>query len=152
LPRPTKPTAPLVTTAWVAPSIWRYLAAICYDWLLLLAVLFAATALLLPFNGGQAFSHQQWFYPLYLLAVSFYYYGGFWVHGGQTLGLRAWRLKVLTLNHQPMNWQQAALRFIGALLSCTVLGLGLFWRLWDKNHRTWHDYLSGTTVLLDTSH
>ena len=131
-----------------APGFWRYLAALFYDFLLLLAVLFIATALLLPFNDGKAFSSQQIAYPFYLLAVSFLFYGWFWTHGGQTLGMRAWKIKVLTFDQKTITWRQAGWRFIGALLSWSLGGLGFFWTLLDRQHYSLHDRLSKTALFL----
>lgn len=132
-----------------APGFLRRLAAILYDLLLLLALLFVATALLLPLNAGEAFTTHQFFYPLYLLIISFLFYAWFWTHGGQTLGLRAWKIKVLTFDLKPISWKQALFRFAGAILSWGVFGLGFFWILIDKNHRSWHDNLSKTALFFD---
>lgn len=142
---PKTGAADVNTTASI-PGFWRILLAIVYDFFLLVAVLFLATALLLPFNAGKAFTADQLFYPAYLLAVSFVFYGWFWTHGGQTLGLRAWNIRLLTLNQQPITWKQAFLRFSAALLSWSVFGLGFLWILIDKNKRSWHDYLSKTAL------
>jgi uncharacterized RDD family membrane protein YckC len=133
------------------PGLVRILAAIVYDFLLLVAVFFFATAILLPFNGGKAFSQQQIFYPCYLLAVAFGFYGWFWTHGGQTLGLRSWKMKVLTENRYPITWMQAFIRFITSLFSFGILGLGFFWVLIDKNHRSWHDIASKTGIFMDAA-
>lgn len=130
----------------LAPGFLCRLAIVIYDLLLLFAVLFLATALVLPFNHGEAFTHQL-FYSLYLLLVSFLFYGWFWTHGGQTLGLRAWKTKVLTLDQQPITWLQALIRFATALVS---LGLGLLWILVSKDRRAWHDSLSKTAVFYQT--
>ncbi len=127
------------------PNLLRRFAAIFYDLLLLLSVLFVATALILPFNAGQAFT-QHWLYSLYLLIVSFIFYGWFWTHGGQTLGLRAWKLQVLTFDSQSITWFQAFLRFSGAIVSWTALGFGFLWALIDKNKRCWHDVFSKTDI------
>lgn len=131
------------------PGFLRRLAAILYDLLLLIAVLFVATALLLPLNKGEAFTAQQFFYPLYLLVISFLFYAWFWTHGGQTLGLRAWKIKALTFDLKPVSWKQALLRFTAAILSWGLFGLGFFWILIDKNHRSWHDNLSKTALFFD---
>jgi uncharacterized RDD family membrane protein YckC len=131
------------------PGFLRRLTAIVYDLLLLIAVLFVATALVLPFNAGQAFTAQQFFFPLYLLLVSFLFYAWFWTHGGQTLGLRAWKMKVLTQDRQPISWKQALLRFTVAIASWGFFGLGFWWILIDKNQRSWHDHLSKTTLFFD---
>lgn len=127
------------------PNLLRRLAAIFYDSLLLLSVLFVATALILPFNAGQAIT-KSIFYLLYLLIISFIFYGWFWTHGGQTLGLRAWKLSVLTFDKKPISWQQAFWRFSSAILSWGILGFGFGWALFNKNKRCWHDTLSKTDI------
>ena len=133
-------------TETVTPGFFRRMAVILYDFLLLLAVLFLATAIVLPFNSGDAFSSSQVLYPLYLLTVSFVFYGWFWTHGGQTLGLRSWKMTILTLDQQPISWKQAFIRFITAIISWLCFGLGFIWSIFDKHHFTWHDRLSGTTL------
>jgi uncharacterized RDD family membrane protein YckC len=133
------------------PGLLRRLTALFYDLLLLIAVLFVATALLLPFNGGKAFSAQQFLFPLYLVLVSFFFYAWFWTHGGQTLGLRAWKIKVLTLDKKTISWKQALIRFTAAIISWGFFGLGFLWVLVDKNQRSWHDHLSKTALFFDVS-
>jgi len=132
-----------------APGFLRRSAAMLYDFLLLLAILFVATALLLPFNSGKAFSSGQIAYPIYLLLVSFLFYGWFWTHGGQTLGLRTWKLRVATLDNRSITWQRAMLRFLAALISWMTFGLGFFWLLIDRKKRAWHDHLSKTGIFFD---
>lgn len=127
------------------PNLLRRFAAIFYDFLLLLSVLFLATALILPFNAGQAFT-QHWLYSCYLLGISFTFYGWFWTHGGQTLGLRAWKLQILTFDRKTITWQQAFLRFSSAILSWAVLGLGFLWSLTNQERRCWHDLFSKTDI------
>lgn len=126
------------------PNLLRRFAAIFYDSLLLLSVLFLSTALILPFNAGQAFS-TSWLYSLYLLCVSFGFYGWFWTHGGQTLGLKAWKLQVLTIDKKSITWRQAFLRFSSAIISWLVLGMGFAWAL-RKDKRCWHDVFSKTDI------
>jgi uncharacterized RDD family membrane protein YckC len=129
------------------PGLLRRLGAIVYDSLLLVAVLFFSTAILLPLNRGEAFQPDQLFYPVYLFAVSFLFFGWFWTHGGQTLGMRAWKLKVCSQNRTPISWPQALLRFTAALLSWSALGLGFIWILFNRNKCAWHDWLSNTRIV-----
>ncbi len=130
-----------------APGFLHRLAAQIYDIFLLVAVLFLATALLLPLTDGAPVSEQRLLlYQIYLAAISFLFYGWFWTHGGQTLGLRAWKIKVLTLNQKPISWRQALLRFITAIISLAFLGLGFLWIFMNKNRYSWHDYLSKTAL------
>jgi uncharacterized RDD family membrane protein YckC len=133
-----------------APGFLRRLAAQIYDFLLLIALLFLATALLLPFTSGEAVSNQQTLiYRIYLTVISFLFYGWFWTHGGQTLGLRAWKIKVLTFDQKPISWKQALLRFVTAFVSWGFFGLGFLWILFDKNRRGWHDHLSKSALFFD---
>ncbi|MDD1627213.1 MAG: RDD family protein [Methylococcaceae bacterium] len=81
--------------------------------------------------------------------MSFFFYGWFWTHGGQTLGLRAWKIKILTLDQKPINWTQALLRFTTSIISWAFFGLGFLWILFDKNQRSWHDHLSKTALFFD---
>lgn len=118
--------------------------AVLYDALLLLAVLFLATALALPFNAGQAFSPEQHYYSLYLLTVAYLFYAWFWTHGGQTLGMKAWKISLINAAGPGISWRQASLRFCCALLSWLCLGLGFIWCLFDRERLCWHDRLSKT--------
>ncbi len=131
----------------------RRFGAIFYDGLLLFAVLFAGTAALLPLTGGRAVAPGSGWYQAYLLALSFLYFGWFWTHGGQTLGMRAWRLRLRVRGHDEgrLPWRWALARFLTAGLSWAALGLGFAWALWDPERLTWHDRLSGTMLVLERS-
>ncbi|MGY6274462.1 RDD family protein [Methylomonas sp. MgM2] len=127
-----------------APGFFRRMAAVIYDALLLFAVLFFATVIALPFNSGQAFSSGQYYFSWYLFGVSYFFYTWFWTHGGQTLGLRAWKMMLVNTEGTGVNWRQATLRYFAALLSWACFGFGFFWSLFDKNRLCWHDRLSKT--------
>lgn len=106
----------------------RRLAAIVYDGLLLAGVLIFASALawgLMALLLGSAavtldnpLSGNP-FFQTYLLLVCFFFYGGFWVRGGQTLGMRAWRLRITRHDGRGIGWSQALLRFLTASLWLT---------------------------------
>jgi len=72
----------------------------------------------------------------------------FWLNGGQTLGMQAWRIKLVNFQGGPPSAGRALLRCLGAFLSAACLGLGYLWCLIDHNNRYWHDYLSGTELIL----
>lgn len=131
------------------PGLARRLAVMCYDGLLLFAVLFAATAVILPLTGGEAVAPNDPLYSGYLLAVSFAYFGWFWTHGGQTLGMRAWGVRVVDGSGRPPGWRRGLLRFVAALLSWLPLGLGFLWVIVDGRKRAWHDRLSGTRLVCE---
>lgn len=120
-----------------------------YDALLLWGILFLA-GLPLPLIAEEM--RQLWWVVIltqvYLLAICLLFFGWFWVHGGQTLGMRAWRLKVVNPDGTTVTWRRAVIRFFSALLSWIPLGLGYLWVLVDKEKRAWHDHLSDTFVTL----
>ena len=120
--------------------------AMLYDGFLLFAVEAFAAALLswylgtVPEDGNPA-------YFAFLLTIAFAFYGGFWTTGGQTLGMKTWRLRLETKDGGPVRFRTALLRFVAALFSWLPLGLGFIWMLWDKQRRTWHDMASGTRIV-----
>ena len=120
-----------------------------YDGVLVLAVWFLATAVLLPFTGGQAIAAGTWWFAPYLIAVSFLYFGGFWVHGGQTLGMRAWKLRLRGLDGDSVGWAAAAIRYVGAIASWLALGLGFWWAGVDARKLSWHDRLSRSALWIE---
>jgi len=122
-------------------SLFRRLAALLYDSLLMLAVWFLATVILLPLTDGEAISHNP-FLTTYLLFISFFFYSWFWMHGGQTLGMRSWKLQLHNINPGPISLWQALLRFMVAIPSALLVGLGYLWMLIDKDRLTWHDRYS----------
>lgn len=83
----------------------------------------------------------------WLLAVAFLFFGWFWTHGGQTLGMRTWRIRVQTRDGRAISWTQALLRFLTALVSWGALGLGFWWSLWDPERMTWHDRWSESVLV-----
>jgi len=130
------------------PGFFRYIAAIFYDLILVIAVLLFATAIFHFLNHGKVtISSSLIVFRLYLLCVSFIFYGWFWTHGGQTLGLRAWKLRLVNQKHADINWKQAFIRYITACASWLVFGLGVFWRLWQKDRMTWQDLCSKSYII-----
>lgn len=105
-------------------GLLRRLAALFYDALLLAAVLMIASALSLPFTGGEAVRAGNPFFSTYILLVAFFFFAWFWTHGGQTLGMRAWRLRLQQLNGSGVSWWHALLRFLSALPAWLLFGLG----------------------------
>ncbi len=120
------------------------LGAAVYDGLLLVALFFLATALVAPLMPSDHIPTGTIWFQAYLLLVMFGFYGWFWTHGGQTLGMRAWRLRVLNTDGSALRWSRALLRFIVAWLAWfSVIGLLLCLR----NGVALHDQLSNTRVL-----
>ena len=125
-------------------SLIKQLAAMIYDSLLIFAVLFFATAIVLLFNEGEAIESSPAF-NFYLLMVLFSFYAWFWHKSGQTLGMRAWKIRIVSEFGGNPSWGVSYLRLGFALISLLCFGLGYLWRLFKPY--TWHDRLSQTSII-----
>jgi uncharacterized RDD family membrane protein YckC len=139
-----------------AAGFWRRLAAIGYDFMLLLAVWWLI-ALAYVMSGrallGDAVLNDRGVVdgglPLQLLLIGgtvlFFCY--FWLRNGQTLGMQAWKLRIESTHAAPLHPRQCLLRCAGAVLSAICFGLGYLWILFDPERRAWHDRLSATRIV-----
>lgn len=130
------------------PGLLRRLGAMAYDALLLLAILMMLSYPYVWLTGSaKPGLFVKTLYQIYLLTICFIYYGGFWVRGGQTLGMRTWRIKLVQSDGGTITWAIALKRFAYAMLSLLCLGLGFLWVLHDRDKLAWHDRLSGTRLV-----
>ena len=128
-------------------SLLRRLGAIFYDLFLLLTVLFIASFLVvIPFNIKPE-SPFFYLYQVYIFLVAFIFFAWFWTHNGQTLGMRTWKMKLVSENGLIVSWKSCLIRFVVAIFSWAIFGIGFLWSLWDKQNRTWHDIASKTKLI-----
>ncbi len=132
----------------IRPNLLRHIAVIAYDLFLLIAVLLVAALIVVAVNGGQAISTGNPFFLSYLILVSFLFYGWFWTHGGQTIGMRSWKVRIIS-HGDNISWNQCFRRFITALISYPILGIGLWWQYISHTRATWPDLCSGTRLHYD---
>ena len=130
-------------------SFARRIAALFYDALLLVALFFVLTAIALALNAGEQVLRAGLRFLLFLATYAFYMW--FWLHGGQTLGMRAWRLRLVDAQGQAPTWKAVNVRFLVAIVSWMACAMGYFWVLIDPQRRAWHDRASQTFVIYDTS-
>jgi len=135
-----------------SPSLLRRLAAMVYDTLLVIALVAAVNALALMVvvrvtDGEQQVLNAHLVQLLTTLSIVGFF-SLFWLKNGQTLGMQAWRIKLVDFNGGPPSFGKTLVRCCGALLSAACLGLGYLWCLVDRNKRYWHDYLSRTELIL----
>jgi len=136
-------------SAVVLPApLWRRLAAALYDALLLAAIWMAATFVFVVASDALRVSRDTHLFQGYLFLVGLAFFGWFWTHGGQTLGMRAWRLQVRRTDGAPLRWLDAAVRYAMAYVAWLPLGIGVLWCAVDARRRAWHDMGSGTEVVL----
>ena len=124
-------------------GLFKQLIAMLYDSFLIIALLFVATAILLPFNKGEAITGP--IFSIYLLMVVFIFYSWFWHKAGQTLGMKVWKIRIINDYGYNPSWPISFLRLMFAMLSFACFGLGYLWRLFTPY--TWHDRLSQTRII-----
>lgn len=154
----TQPSAPYDFANFPRAGFFRRIGAIVYDSLVVVAVLMFAASIALALVAGlnaiglltlaEGADHasvleNNWLYRIYLIAVLLWFYGGFWVRGGQTLGMRAWRLRVQNHDGSTLSWRQASIRFLTAVLGLSNLGV-----LFSRDNLAWQDRAAKCEVVL----
>ena len=123
-----------------------------YDGIVLLGLLILAAAIALPFGNVNKVAFHDFWFTLWLLAVCFAYLGSCWRYGGMTVGMRAWKIRLVSDNGQTISWTRCLGRFLVGLVSLSVLGLGILWALVDKKNRGWHDLATHTLLIRPVKH
>jgi len=129
------------------PGFWRRTVSLLYESLLLLAVLMIASFIFhLIFRDINA-SYFRPLYQFYLAIVMGYYFTWFWTHGGQTLSMQTWKMRIVTIDGNNLDKQKATIRYLLALIGILFFGIGIFWALFDRDHQFLHDRLAGTQII-----
>ncbi len=114
-----------------AAGLLRRVAALVYDCLLLLAILFVGTLAVLPLTGGEAITPAAQglgaylVYRAYLALLALGYFGMAWTRGGQTLGMMAWKIRLGTADDNASGWPAAIRRFALGLALAVAAESGL---------------------------
>ena len=128
--------------------LWRRLTSALYDGLLLLSIWMVLMLFLViggSYVGAPAPPHVV---RAVLVTAGLIFFVRSWTYGGQTLGMRAWRLVVRRSDGTPLSLTRATLRYLLAWVSWLAFGLGVLWCLVDAQRRSWHDVLTGTEVVV----
>lgn len=141
-----------------AANLLRRLAALIYDAFLLFAITLAYAALLLIikilFNGVDNLENiqpgpiLQWLSLFGWLAALAGYYLICWRKQGQTLGMKAWRLRLQQPDGTLATVQQCLNRSVLATVSLACFGMGYLWCLVSPAKECLHDRYTGTQVVL----
>ncbi|MDD8058874.1 MULTISPECIES: RDD family protein [Shewanella] len=143
-------------------SFVRRAGAIIYDSLLAVAVYMFAGAIgfgvffalqstgMIAMNGFEHTSDllnntplYHGLYQLWLALCVCSFYAIFWSRGGQTLGMRAWRLKVQHPNGQNLSFITACARVVWSLL-----GIGNLWILINADKLALQDMMTRSEVVV----
>ena len=165
----THPMTQTTTIEWVCP-LWRRLLAMLYDLVAVLAIVMVVGLICQLATHGELITagkqvHIAWWYqPLQGLVVAAYFLVS-WLRGGQTLGMRPWRIRVAASGGARLTLGRALLRLIVAalplllLLLTPMLGLraalwavASAWFVWfgvalfDRRRRAVHDLAADSEV------
>jgi len=138
------------------PGLFRRLASITYDSMLVMGLIVLAITLVVMLLGlflgwdgiDTAALRRNPFYIAYLCLVPALFFIGFWSLAGETLGMRAWRMRIVRMDGGRPTLGEATIRYLAAILSWAALGLGFLWILFNRERMAWHDRLSGTRLVL----
>lgn len=150
--------------------LWRRLFALLYDLVAVLAIVMVVGLLCQLATHGELITagkqvHIAWWYqPLQGLTVAMYFLVS-WLRGGQTLGMRPWRIRVAAGDGARLTARQACVRLIVAALPLLLLALApavglraalwavaIAWLAWfgvamfDPRRRAVHDLAAGSDV------
>lgn len=153
------PASELNTAEVAAPvaGLLRRLAALLYDAFLVAAIwmaLGAGVQYTFGITNQLVDGHAETdpiiggilFVGMVVSAASFYIW--FWMRTGQTLGMLAWRIQVVSSTGSAMSLKQAILRWVLAWPSFFCFGVGYLWHYIDTHGNAIHDILSGTQVIV----
>jgi len=153
-----------------SPGLARRLGAFVYEGVLLFGVLMIAGYLYSSLTQQHHALQGQPGLKAFLFVVLAIYFVWFWTHGGQTVAMRAWHIRLVTRDGKPLSQTRAALRylaswvwFVPALASAWLAGLHsaaqifalmavgvLTYALLSWLHpqrQFWHDVLCGTRLV-----
>jgi uncharacterized RDD family membrane protein YckC len=130
-----------------AASLARRLGSICYEIVLLAAILFAAGWVFLAVGRLIPAALARLLFQLYLLTVCAAYFIYCWTHSGQTLPMKTWRIRLVTRQGGALSVGRATLRYLLALASIALAGGGFWWAVFDRDGQFLHDRLAGTRLI-----
>lgn len=130
------------------PSFFRRLGAFVYDALLVIPLLMVATIPTLLIDDFESREALHYPFLLWQVLVAASYFVWNWIRGGQTLGMKAWRLRLLSAEGGPVEVADAVTRFFAAIPAWLPLGAGVLWMYVDRDGATLQGRLSSTRVVL----
>jgi uncharacterized RDD family membrane protein YckC len=108
----TDPAPAADATSTVTPSLRRRLACFTYEGILLFGVLMIAAYLFSSLAQQRHALASRTLLQVYLYLVLGVYFVWFWTHGGQTLAMKTWRIRLVTAHGAALSQKRALARYI----------------------------------------
>ncbi len=139
-------------------ALWRRLAAMVYDSIVIIAIWIVIGFLVLSAFGidqVQVVENDQvvmdpWYrITLFasMLVSAYLFFAWFWTHSGQTLGMQAWKIRVQNTDNSSIGYKQSLVRFVVAPFALAFLGAGYFYMFFNTEKLCLPDMLSGSIVV-----
>lgn len=129
----------------------RIIGSAIYDGLIVLGLLMIAgfIAVLLNYwlTGDKTINEYKIVFQLYLLITVIAYFLYFWQRSGQTVGMKAWRIKLINLDDGHFTYPQLILRLLTAIPAYGCLFLGVLWQYINTQQLNWHDMASHSKIV-----
>lgn len=135
-------------TATPAP-VWKRLLAYVYDALILTALVLVAGLVASLLSGGEA---PAWLTQTLVGVLTLGYFWLSWARNGQTAGMRAWRLRVVSESGHQLTARQSLIRLLACLGCLAPLALPLATAWFSRKRQTLYDRVSGTRVVAEPKH
>ena len=121
----------------------RLYGSLFYDCIIQIAIWFCVTFIYIYFLDKQN-NFPTYFLQLILWLSSGIYFISSWMNGGQTLGMKAWRLKLVIFKNKSIYFY--FLRYILATLGTFFL-ISFFWPIFVKENRYLHDVILDSSII-----
>ena len=128
-------------------GLLRRLLIMAYDAIAVIALMMLVTALLLftPLRTQTAFIDPL---PTGIMILTWFLYLAWcWRRAGLTLGMRAWRVRLVFENGTKPGWGRCILRFVVSLASAAAFGIGFIWCLFNPRRQSWHDIATNSSMI-----
>ena len=127
-------------------NLFRRLASIFYDGVLVVAIVIITSLPFYSFNVEESFLLKLTM-QLYFYLIIQYFFVWFWVNSAATLGMKSWKIKIVDINGNNISYKKAIVRFNASILSLSIFGLGFLISLFRKDKKWLHDIISRTQLI-----
>lgn len=128
------------------PTLGRRLLCLIYDALLLVALILFAGGVAAAISQLLSPDHIRLITQATILTICPGYFAWQWIHGGQTLPMKTWRIRLESTDGGAITPTQALFRSALAVIGYLLIGISVFWTLVDRDRQFLHDRLSGTRL------
>ena len=120
-----------------------------YDSLAVIGIMLSLSLLLVLINGGST-EENKFASLIQFLIITFSgpcFYTYFWLsNNGQTLGMQAWKIQLVS-NNKELSVKDCLYRCFISVISFLIFGIGYFLILFRKDNKSLSDLLTKTQII-----